>query len=212
MSSPFTQDTYQVRMEWGTAGLSRLAPADVIVVVDVLRFSSVVSERTAAGEELALVDLAPRSLNGAAVAALAADQEHEPVVLIGSLRNASAVADAIVEVQNRRGARTAVAVIAAGELTSRAADAQVRFAVEDQLGAGAIIDALSARGLDHTSPEAAAAGEAYRALGGAVRHLLGASGSGRELAERDERAVTAAAASVDADRVAPRLLDGIIRG
>ena len=212
MSSPFTQDTYQVRMEWGTAGLSRLAPADVIVVVDVLRFSSVVSERTAAGEELALADLAPRSLNGAAVAALAADQEHEPVVLIGSLRNASAVADAIVEVQNRRGARTAVAVIAAGELTSRAADAQVRFAVEDQLGAGAIIDALSARGLDHTSPEAAAAGEAYRALGGAVRHLLGASGSGRELAERDERAVTAAAASVDADRVAPRLLDGIIRG
>jgi len=201
-----------VRMEWGTAGLSRLAPADVIVVVDVLRFSSVVSERTAAGEELALADLAPRSLNGAAVAALAADQEHEPVVLIGSLRNASAVADAIVEVQNRRGARTAVAVIAAGELTSRAADAQVRFAVEDQLGAGAIIDALSARGLDHTSPEAAAAGEAYRALGGAVRHLLGASGSGRELAERDERAVTAAAASVDADRVAPRLLDGIIRG
>ena len=134
------------------------------------------------------------------------------MVLIGSLRNASAVADAIVEVQNRRGARTAVAVIAAGELTSRAADAQVRFAVEDQLGAGAIIDALSARGLDHTSPEAAAAGEAYRALGGAVRHLLGASGSGRELAERDERAVTAAAASVDADRVAPRLLDGIIRG
>ncbi|MCD2498646.1 2-phosphosulfolactate phosphatase [Microbacterium nymphoidis] len=212
MTSPFTQDTYQVRMDWGTAGLARLAPADVIVVVDVLRFSSVVSERTAAGEELVLADLAPRSLNGAAVAALGASQQHEPVVLIGSLRNASAVADAIVELQNQRGARTSVAVIAAGELTSRDADAQVRFAVEDQLGAGAIIDALSTRGLDHTSPEAAVAGEAYRALGGAVRHLLGASGSGRELIDRDERAVTAAAASVDADRVAPRLLDGIIRG
>ena len=110
MSSPFTQDTYQVRMEWGTAGLARLAPADVVVVVDVLRFSSVVSERVAAGEELALVDLAPRSLNGAAVAAFASAQEHAPVVLIGGLRNASAVADAIVELQNQRGARTSVAV------------------------------------------------------------------------------------------------------
>lgn len=211
MSLPFAQDTYQVRMEWGTTGLARLAPADVVVVVDVLRFSSVVSERSAAGEELALADLAPRSLNGAAVAAFAANQDHAPVVLIGSLRNASAIADAIVDLQNQRGARTSVAVIAAGELTSRDLDAHVRFAVEDQLGAGAIIDALSTRGLDHTSPEAAVAGEAYRALAGAVRHLLGASGSGRELIMRDERAVTAAAASVDADRVAPRLIDGIIR-
>ena len=38
----FDQSTYQVRLEWGIEGLARLAPADVIVVVDVLRFSTTV--------------------------------------------------------------------------------------------------------------------------------------------------------------------------
>ena len=76
-------------------------------------------------------------------------------------------------------------MIAAGELAGRGPAAPLRFAVEDQLGAGAIVDALGALGIDHTSPEAAAACEAFRGLRGAVRHLLTASGSGQELLERD---------------------------
>ncbi|MDF2508354.1 MAG: phosphosulfolactate phosphohydrolase, partial [Microbacterium sp.] len=28
MPSPFDQSTYQVRLDWGVAGLARLAPAD----------------------------------------------------------------------------------------------------------------------------------------------------------------------------------------
>ena len=208
MSSPFSQSTYQVRTEWGVAGLARLAPTDIVVVVDVLRFSSVVSARVATGEELRLHELAERSLNGAAVASAA--QASGAIVLIGALRNASAIANEILRVQAERGARTSVAIIAAGELTSQDASAGLRFSVEDQLGAGAIIDALGARGVDHTSPEAAAAGEAFRALKQAVRHLIGASGSGRELADRDERQVSADAAQLDVDEVAPRLRDGII--
>ena len=46
---PFDQSTYQVRLDWGVDGLDRLAPADVVVVVDVLRFSSTVADAVASG-------------------------------------------------------------------------------------------------------------------------------------------------------------------
>ena len=70
-----------------------------------------------------------------------------------------------------------------------------------------VIDALGTLGLDHTSPEAAAAGEAFRGLRGATRHLLTASGSGQELLERDARADVLAAAEVDAAASVPVLRD-----
>lgn len=207
MPDPFDQSTYQVRVEWGAAGLARLAPADVVVVVDVLRFSSRVTAQLEAGADRVPLDAAAHdvSLNGAAVAAVA--QRSGAVVLLGCLRNASAVADAVLAEQHRRGARTSVAIIAAGERLGRDSD-ELRFAVEDQFGAGAIVEALGARGVDHTSPEAAAAGEAFRALRGALRHLLTASGSGRELIDRGLREDVLAAAAVDAASVVPVLRDG----
>ena len=66
-------------------------------------------------------------------------------------------------------------------------------------------------GIDHSSPEAAAAGEAFRALRGATRHLLAASGSGRELADAGSARRGAAAAAVDAASVVPVLRDGVFR-
>lgn len=207
MSSPFDQSRYQVRLEWGVEGLRRITPADVVVVVDVLRFSSTVSARVASGESVALDEEAHAvSLNGAAVAAAAAT--GGATVLLGCLRNASATAQAVFAEQVRRGGRTSIAVIAAGELASRDAGSPLRFAVEDQLGAGAVIDALSALGIDHTSPEAAAACETFRGLRGAVRHLLTASGSGQELLERDGRDEVLRAAEIDADGTVPVLRDG----
>lgn len=215
MSSAFDQSGYQVRFEWGVAGVDRLAPSDVAVVVDVLSFSTAMTDRVAGGETVPLDDSARAvSLNGAAVAERAADTGA--VVLLGGLRNAGAVAGAIMAEQTRRGERTSIAVIAAGELSHRRTDgdavgdgadaaAILRFAVEDLLGAGAVIDALGTLGIDHTSPEAAAACESFRGLRGAARHLLTASGSGRELAERDRRDDVLHAAALDADTVVPRL-------
>lgn len=218
MPHPFDQSAYQVRFEWGVAGLHRLAPADVVVVVDVLRFSSTVVDAVASGHAVPLADTVTWSRNGAAVAdaAAAAASVGEGAVLIGSLRNASAVARTVLEIQNRRQARTSVNVIAAGELTDAG---DLRLAVEDQLGAGTIIAALSDLGLDHTSPEAAAACESARGLRRAMRHLLTASGSGRELDEGV--AVTArleaagivptsasAAAELDSTDAVPLLSDG----
>ena len=213
MPLPFDQSTYQVRLDWGTAGLARLAPADVVVVVDVLRFSSTVIDAAAAGTGVVLAEAEGWSRNGAAVAAAAS---AEAIVLVGGIRNASAVARTVQTIQERRQARTSVAVIAAGEAD---ATGTLRFAVEDQLGAGAIILALSDRGIDHTSPDAAVAGEGFRALRGALRHMIGASGSGRELADgvastaRIEASgltptSTTDAAVLDAVDVVPVLRDG----
>lgn len=208
MPHPHDQHRYQVRLEWGVEGLRRLAPADIVVVVDVLRFSSTVIDEIQGGDSVALDAAAHAvSLNGAVVADKAAGTGA--VVLLGALRNASAVAREVLAEQQRRGARTSVAIIAAGERVSADAAATVRFAVEDQLGAGAIIDALADLGIDHTSPEVAAACEAFRGLRGAVRHLLTASGSGQELIDRGLRDEVLAAAAVDAASVVPVLRDGV---
>ena len=214
MSSPFDQSRYQVRLEWGDDGLARLAASDVVVVVDVLRFSSTVTTRVAAGGAVPLDAAAHAvSLNGTAISRAAAALDPAPIVLLGCLRNASAVAEAIADEQRRRGARTSIALIAGGELVPADAGAAARtarrFAVEDLLGAGAIVDALGVRGIDHTSPEAAAAGEAFRGLRAARRHLLAASGSGQELAERGAHDEVRAAAELDASTAVPVLREGV---
>ncbi len=179
MTSPFDQSSYQVRFEWGVDGLGRLAASDVVIVVDVLRFSSTLVSAVAE-RPVSLEAARTWSVNGAAVSDAAA--ATGATVLIGGLRNASAVADAVLALQDERQQRTFVTVIAAGERTH---DGGLRFAVEDQLGAGAVIAALTDRGIDHSSPEAAAADASFRGLRNAVRHLLSGSGSGRELAAGD---------------------------
>ncbi|MCU4671067.1 2-phosphosulfolactate phosphatase [Microbacterium fluvii] len=205
-SAPFDQSRYQVRLEWGVAGLARLAPAETVVVVDVLRFSTTVTGRLEEAESVAFDDaLRTASLNGAAVADAAA--AAGATVLLGSLVNATAVAHAVMAEQHRRAARTSIAVVAAGELA--AAAGPLRVAVEDQLGAGAVVDALGSLGIDHTSPEAAVAGEGFRALRTATRHLLTASGSGQELVERGLRDDVLAATSVDSSAVVPVLRGGL---
>ncbi|MBN7793456.1 2-phosphosulfolactate phosphatase [Microbacterium esteraromaticum] len=175
--TPLTQSSYQVRFEWGADGLARLAPADVVIVVDVLRFSSTMADAVAQAP-IALERALAWSANGAQVAGAAA--RVAPVVLLGGIRNASATARAVMTLQERRGDRTSVSVVAAGE---RDADGRLRFAVEDQLGAGAVIAALSDLGIDHSSPEAAVSAESFRALRRGLRHLLIGSASGRELAD-----------------------------
>lgn len=222
MTSPLDQSRYQVRFEWGAAGLARLAASDIVVVVDVLHVGAAVIDRVGAGERMpwGAAPLA-RSAGGAdanegavAVVERAVSLVPPPLVLIGALRNASAVADAVLAAQHRRAARTSTAVIACGARVRGAGEdpAAPRFAVEDLLGAGAIIDALGERALDHTSPEAAAACEAFRGLRGATRHLLTASGSGQELFARDgddARDRILAAAAVDAVACVPVLRDGV---
>ncbi|WP_235934554.1 2-phosphosulfolactate phosphatase [Agromyces humi] len=112
-----------------------------------------------------------------------------------------------------------VAIVAAGERPSHgsavaagatAADA-IRFAIEDQLAAGAVVDALVGLGIDHTSPEAAVACAAFEGLQHAATHLIGASGSAVELVEQGFRADVRFATELDVAEVVPELRHGVFR-
>ena len=97
-----------------------------------------------------------------------------------TLEEAAEIAAVALRRQAELGGRFVIAVVAAGAVRD---DGSLRFAVEDLLAAGAVIDALAAAGIDHQSPEAAAAASAYLGLKNATRHLISASASSRELRE-----------------------------
>jgi 2-phosphosulfolactate phosphatase len=234
--SEFEQAGFDARLEWGVEGAFLLARAcPVVVVVDVLRFTTAVEVAVArgalvhphrwpdpgapaaAGGPGGLLDapgavspgpfsLSPVSLlavppgthlhlpspNGATVALAAAAAGS--VVLAGCLRNASAVA------RVARDLGGPVAVAAAGE---RWPDGTLRPAVEDLLGAGAVLHALGGR----PSPEARAAVAAFRGATDLRATLVGCV-SGRELAARGLGDDLGLAAEHDVSRVVPVLRDG----
>jgi hypothetical protein len=108
--------------------------------------------------------------------------QQAPVdAVAGTLEQAAGLGAWALARQGESGGRFRVAVVAAGEPR---ADGTLRFAVEDLLAAGAIIEAIAEAGIDHQSPEAAAAASAYRGLRTATRHLISASVTARESRER----------------------------
>jgi 2-phosphosulfolactate phosphatase len=115
----------------------------------------------------------------------------------GCLRNRRAVA------RRAQSSRGAIAVIAAGE---RWPDYSLRPALEDLIGAGAIIAALSG----NRSPEAAGA-EAVFASMADLASAVAECASGRELIERGFAEDVGLACQLDADMVAPTLRDGAFR-
>jgi 2-phosphosulfolactate phosphatase len=105
---------------------------------------------------------------------------HGVESMTATLETAQDVAALALQRQTELGGRFVIAVVAAG---APRADGSLRFAVEDLLAAGAVIEALAAVGIDHQSPEAAAAASAYTGLKNATRHLISASASSREARE-----------------------------
>jgi len=240
------QTAFDLRSEWGAEGIAALAPtADVLVIVDVLSFTTCVSvavERGASvlpcrfrdasveayaaawGAVLAVprgqtsathpYSLSPQSLmtlpanaqlvlpspNGATLATLAA--EYGTPVLAGCLRNMTATATAATRLGR------SIAVIPAGERWGRHGGTP-RPAVEDWLGAGAILAALHMQWpTARLSPEANAAIAAYTRAKTAISHQLHECASGRELCERGYTEDVAIAATLDASTVAALLAGG----
>lgn len=110
--------------------------------------------------------------------------EGEPVeLLLAALETAPDVASLALRRQTELGGRFVIAVVAAG---APRPDGSLRFAVEDLLASGAVIEALAAVGIDHQSPEAASAASAYTGLKNATRHLISASASSREVRESSD--------------------------
>jgi 2-phosphosulfolactate phosphatase len=172
----FEQSQYQVRFDWGRGGADAIGGgADVVVVVDVLQPATGVAQ-----------------IAGGAAA----------IVVAGSLRNRTALARWVLSRQAGKGDRFTVAVVAAGETRP---DGSARFALEDLLGAGAIIDALAEVGIDYCSPEAAAAAAAFTGLANATGHLIGASTSGRAIAADGGRTAIDRAIDLDSTDEVPVL-------
>jgi 2-phosphosulfolactate phosphatase len=176
VSIEIEQGQYQVRFEWGVSGARAIgADADVLVLVDVLSDGPRLVDSLDAGDA---------------------------IVVDGSLRNCAAVARWALERQADKGDRFTVAVVAAGSVRPTG---EPRFALEDLLGAGAIIDALAAVGIDYCSPEAAAAAAAFTGLRNATGHLIGASTGGRALAQNGGRAAIDLAIDVNSSDDVPIL-------
>jgi 2-phosphosulfolactate phosphatase len=241
------QAGFAYRFEWGPNGLRTLAPAaDVVIIVDVLRFTTAVSAAVETGgivfpyrwsddgaaafarehdailagrREEGVLSLSPSDLlgvapgtrlvlpspNGSALA-FAAHQHGAGHVLAGCLRNASATAELA---RRLAGVTGTIAVIGAGERW-HGTTGPLRPAVEDLLGAGAILAALDpAASISHPgcSPEAAAARSAFVAARPRLDDILPSTASGRELLARGWADDVAAASAWDVTKVA-----AILRG
>ena len=233
-STPFSQETWACRCEWGPAAVEALAPADVLIVVDVFSFTTCVDVAVSRGASIlpytwndasaaefaraqqaelagkrrqARYSLAPESYvdapeglrcvlpspNGAQVTLAAA--RTASVVLAGSLRNARAVAEAA------RGLGNTFNVIPAGE---RWRDGSLRPALEDWLGAGAILRWLPG----YHSPEAGTAVALFEHFQHQLIEVLDRCGSGRELDGRGHQNDKLIAGQLDISRCVPRF-DGI---
>ena len=118
-------------------------------------------------------------------------------VLTGCLRNARAVAVKALELAGRGD----IGLIPAGE---RWPDDTLRPAIEDLIGAGAIIDALGGA----MTAEARVARDAWRAAQGDLDTLIGDCQSGRELIDRGFEIDVSLALERDVSAVAPMLRDG----
>jgi 2-phosphosulfolactate phosphatase len=224
----------RVAVEWGPAGAKVLSEScDVLVVVDVLSFSTALTvavERGAkvwphtggesAGQLARDIDavlagnrsshegvtLSPASLrelpddarlvlpspNGSSIA-FAAVNGALPVVA-GCLRNAHAVARHLRDVER-------IGIVPAGE---RWGDGSLRPAYEDLVGAGAVVERLTAEepGVD-LSPEAEAAAAAFRWL-----CPLALCPSGVELIDKGYGDDVTIAEEVDASDVVPVMVEG----
>ena len=132
------------------------------------------------------------SPNGATCAALAG---RAAAVFAGALVNASATARAAAALGRP------VTVLACGEC----AGDSVRFAVEDWLGAGAVLDCFAERDL---SVEAEVCRDGFRVVRDRLERLLLDCASGRELLDRGWGDDVRFAACLDRLDLAARLQDG----
>lgn len=117
----------------------------------------------------------------------------------GCIRNATALAGVLRQYE------TGISFIPAGERWKQ--QQTLRPAIEDLIGAGAVIHALEGT----RSPEAETAARVFEAFRDDLESVLCTSGSGKELIGRGFAADVRLAAALDASRCVPVLKDGAYR-
>jgi len=205
----FDQDAYALRCEWGPAGIAALAPcSDVIVLVDVLSFSTCVDVALSRGARVYPYrwrDTSARDFAVSVGAVLAGPRSREEISLSpASLRHLSAGARFVLPSPNgatlsrltgslptltgclRNAAAVARAAQAYGmrigvvPAGEQWPDGSLRPGIEDWLGAGAILSHLAGS----TSPEADLAREAFLRQRATLATVIESCASGRELIEQ----------------------------
>jgi 2-phosphosulfolactate phosphatase len=215
---PFTQEGYRCRLEWGWRGARQAAErGDILVVVDVLSFSTAVATAIAHGgsiypcatQEEAVITAQTRatecavnrrdvpakgrfslspltystlepgtrvalaSPNGATCSRYAGEVSH---LLVGALVNARAVGRAVTHLLDTT--NSDVTVLACGERwQTPSEEGELRFAVEDYLGAGAILSYLP----HAKSPESQVCEGAFRHAQSTLEEIVWECSSGQEL-------------------------------
>ena len=231
----YQQHEFNLRCEWGENGIKALASiSDVIIIVDVLSFSTAVdvaTERKAViypyrGSHQSAIDfaaskgallatkgrvastafsLSPTSLSAISAgtrlvlpspngSTLSLSTGNKPT-LAGCLRNARAVAEFAHQLGEK------IAVIPAGE---RWEDGSLRPAVEDFIGAGAIMSFLKGS----QSPESQVAVSVYQSVESNLPETLRRCASGKELIEKGFAGDVELAAQLNCSRSVPLLTEG----
>jgi 2-phosphosulfolactate phosphatase len=243
----YDQSEFPIRCEWGLEAVKRLGPvSDVVVIVDVISFTSCVDVAVSRGARVypyrwrdersfefarslgAILAISSRtdpngfSLSpcsmlrlppGAAVVlpspngATLSLATGSTTTFAGCLRNASAVAEATAAVAAVASTAAAasgsqrITVIPAGE---RWEDGSLRPALEDWLGAGAVLYYLPGR----RSPEAEAAVAAFLRFRENLYDTLITCPSGKEAIDHGSIEDVRLAADLNSSQAAPRLIDG----
>jgi 2-phosphosulfolactate phosphatase len=229
----FDQAEFEVRCEWGEPGAQQLAPlSDVIVIVDVLSFSTCIdiancrgaivfpyrwkdasAQEFAASMDAELASERGRGRYSLSAASLMSLGRGTRLVLPSPHGSALSLMTGATPtltgcLRNCRAVAAAAASygrrIAVLPAGERWRDGSLRPAFEDLVGAGAIISHLPGT----PSPEARAAAAVYAAAKSELNRLLKRCGSGKELIERGYAEDVETASAPDVSECVPTLVNG----
>ena len=232
----FDQHEYEIRCEWGLRGVQLLAPiSDVLIIVDVLSFSTAVEFATSQGAIVYPYHWRDSSASAFAnsIGAELADRENQdgyslsPASLFNLPENVRLVIPSPngSELSLSAGSTPTIAGClrncrAVADFASRSGkkiavvpagerweDDSLRPCIEDLLGAGAIISYLNG----NPSPEALVARRAFEGLRTDLAAQLIGSSSGKEKLLRGEGEDIRIAAELNASDCVPILIDGAFR-
>jgi 2-phosphosulfolactate phosphatase len=232
----FDQSEYDVRCEWGEKGVSVLAPiSDVVIIVDVLSFSTSVEIATSQGALVYPYRWRDETAHqfAASVSAEVADRHNKNGYSLSpaSLRNLLPACRLVLPSPN--GSELSLSAGTAATLSGclrncravaesamrrgtrvavipageRWEDGALRPCLEDLIGAGAIIRYL--RGT--LSPEARAARDVFENNSSILRQCIAGCSSGKEKAIRGEETDVTIASELDVSSCVPVLVDGAYR-
>lgn len=232
----FSQVEFDVRLEWGEQGVNLLAPiSDVVILVDVLSFSTSVEiatnkgaiiypyrgkmEKTQKFARSVGAELAEKNRNAKySLSPLSMMKISDGTKLVLPSPNGSTLTLATGETPTLAGClRNAKAVAETAEkygnrisiisAGERWPDGSLRLSFEDLIGAGAIISTLNGT----CSPEAYAAKSAFESTKQDLENLLLQCSSGKELIECGYQQDVFLAAELNVSKCVPILKKGAYR-